>query len=236
MSLNLPTPTRNAEAIAQVATGVGAALAAIWFPPAALAPSIIDRLIKRWVRKPERMLVEAVKAGGIENLNDEQVVQFVPMAYAFFEAAKRGEYERNLRILAAFITDELKQPVVDAGSVTRVTRRLEAISETELRVLVLAHDVFERGRQMEVAKVPGALSYIEAASLATDPANRANLSAWAIKIALSELESRGFLVADGATRWGKVGEHYHATAAMNEIMARAADVMTLQTDPVGDQN
>ena len=49
-----------------------------------------------------RLRPTASRNGNVRDLSHEQIVPFMPMAYKFFEAAKEGEYEHNLRILAAF--------------------------------------------------------------------------------------------------------------------------------------
>src|SRR5204863_4306051 len=99
MGKNLPAVTKNSGQTAMLATGIGTALAALWFPPAALAQPVINLLIERYTKRPEKILLERIRAGDTEILNEEQIVEFVPMAYRLYEAAKEGEYEHNLKLL-----------------------------------------------------------------------------------------------------------------------------------------
>ena len=116
MGENLPAVTKNAGQTATLATGIGTALAAIWFPPAALAQPVINLLIEKYTKRPERILLERIKAGDIEALNEEQVIEFVPMAYRLYEATKEGEYVHNLRILREYIVNDLKQSKPEASN------------------------------------------------------------------------------------------------------------------------
>jgi hypothetical protein len=47
---------------------------------------------------------------------------------------KAGEYEHNLRILAQYLTGELKQEEPEAAHFARMVRRVERVSRTDLKV------------------------------------------------------------------------------------------------------
>jgi hypothetical protein len=59
------------------------------------------------------------------------------MAYKFFEAAKEGEYEHNLRVLAEFLKNEMQSDTPDVSGFARMARRIEGLTHTELKVIVL---------------------------------------------------------------------------------------------------
>lgn len=143
MMFDLPATTKHAESVAKLATGVGSALAAIWFPPAALAQPIIDRLIERYIKKPEEILIQAVRENGINILSDSQFEHFVPMAYRFFEAAKQGDYEHNLKLLGEFISSELKEERPEAARLLQVADCLSGMTEKELRIFAWVHKFIE---------------------------------------------------------------------------------------------
>jgi hypothetical protein len=86
-----------------------------------------------------------------DELSVEQVGEYVPMTYRFFEAVKEGEYEHNLRILAAFMAKELKQDIPDAPNFARTARRLEGITRRELALIALVDPRMAEFRKPEAA-------------------------------------------------------------------------------------
>ena len=87
MKPQLPAPTEGAADVAKLATGVGSAIASIWFPGAAFAGPVLNFAIDKFVERPKRMLMEALKEGDVTLLTDEKRAEFIPMAYRFMEAA-----------------------------------------------------------------------------------------------------------------------------------------------------
>ena len=135
---NLPSPVENAGMVAKLVTGVATAFTAVWYPEAGILGAILPIVIDHYVERPKQLLLRMLKEGQIQDLSAEQLAPLVPMTYKFFEAAKEGEYARNLRILAAYLTGELKQKLPDAaGNFSRMVRRVEGLSETDLKVMVL---------------------------------------------------------------------------------------------------
>lgn len=125
----LPKPTEHGETISKWVPKIALAAASIWFPGAAFAGLMLELLQERYVKKYQELLLEELRKGKVQDLSDEQLVQLVPMAYKFFEAAKEGEYERNLRILAAFLRGELEQDSPDASNFARMARRVEGLAD-----------------------------------------------------------------------------------------------------------
>ena len=141
MALNLPAPMAGAADVAKLTSGVAAAFSAYWFPEtafaAALAAPALSFAIDKFVERPKRILMEALKEGNIGLLTDERAAEFIPMAYRFMEAAKEGEYEHNLRIIGAYISQELQTDAPEASNVARLARKIEGLSKTEIRVIAL---------------------------------------------------------------------------------------------------
>src|SRR2546425_8185219 len=103
------------------------------FRPASFAAAVYPLVYERFIEGPQRILLDALRRGNVQNLSAKQLVPFIPMGYKFFEAGKEGEYERNLRILAAFLAGELKQDTPDASNFARMVRRVENLSLTDLK-------------------------------------------------------------------------------------------------------
>ncbi len=90
----LPAPVENAADIAKLTTGIAAVFAARWFPvTTGIAATAISLAIEPFVRRPQRLLLEELREGNVQNLSNTQLTAFVPMGYKFYEAAKEGEYE-----------------------------------------------------------------------------------------------------------------------------------------------
>ena len=223
---NLPKPTEGAENVARLATGIATAFAALAFPPAALVGPLLDFAISRFIERPTQILLDELKSGNIQILTAEQAVQFMPMTYKFLEAAKEAEYEHNLKILAAYIANELKEEVPDAPAFARMARRLEGLTQTELKVIALI-DLWLSTMSQASTDTPteGSRPYVSATGLAKFPNNTDGLNRFDLQEALTELASRGLLKPDGATRTGKAEEYYFASQAFVDLIAHAKDTI-----------
>ena len=131
---------------------------------------------------------------------------------------KEGEYEHNLRILAALLRGELEQEAPDAANFARMGRRVEGMSLTDLKVIAMIDEILSRyeGEQRNRA-------FVSASRLEKSDQNKHNLSKKQIQEALVDLVGRGFLIADGATRTDKSEEYYFGSTALSELMDRARE-------------
>jgi hypothetical protein len=219
---NLPAPTDNASQTASLVTGIGTALAAIWFPAAALAQPVISLLIERYTKRPEKILLDRIREGDLEMLSEDQLYQFVPTAYRFYEASKAAEYERNLKIFGEFIVNELKQPQPSAGNFLKMARQLEGISEEELCVLALSEAAM---KEIDSASPKSGYmvgqAFVAASTLAERDDGSHRLSRDQIAGALHDLASRGLLTPDGASRLDKAEEYYMRSFSLRELLSKA---------------
>ncbi len=138
----LPQPTKNAKAIYDVITSV----LAIAPPVAALKP-FFDAYLNKQMRQAQDVLVQAVRERGIVALNDEQFEFYVPAVYRFLEQVRVGEYEHNLKVLAALITQRLTdadRKNLDVGAVARAAKRLDMMSFGELETLAVSKIAWDR--------------------------------------------------------------------------------------------
>lgn len=220
----LPTPTENAVDVAKLVTGVTAAVAGIWFPPAAIAAAVLPIVIDRYVNLPREILLKELQQGNVRDLSAEQLAPFVPMAYKFLEAAKEGEYEHNLEMLAAYLAGEMKQEIPDAASFSRMVRRVEGLSNVDLQVMALIDASLSSSSTITIAtdEPPHAeRPYVSASFLKESPHNTHRLTRRVIAESLADLAARGFLLADAATRADKAEEYYYGTGNLEHLMDRA---------------
>jgi len=121
---NLPVK-KGVTDLAKLTVGIGGAVAGTVFPGAGAIGPMLNFAIEKWIKGPEKLLLAELKSGNVEILNDEKAATFIPMAYRFFEAAKEGEYEHNLKLLAEFIKNELHLDTPDPSGFARMARRIE---------------------------------------------------------------------------------------------------------------
>lgn len=222
----LPVPLKGSGDIAKLTTGIFTAAIAVWFPPAAMAAPLMNYLIDRCIQPAQKILLDKISSGNIEVLSEQQLAEYVPMAYRFFEAAKEGEYQHNLEILASYITNELKQDLPDAANFSRMARRLESLSKTELQVIALINSssaVIARGDTRGSMQAPR--PFVSASILVNDQNNKNNIDRFQLQESLSELASRGLLIPDGASRWSKAEEQYYVSKAFLDLVNRAKEAI-----------
>jgi hypothetical protein len=218
--------------IAKLTIGIGSSIANIFYPGAGLAGPALNFAIDRYVKRPQKLLVEEMHAQQVTELSEEKLIDFVPMAYRYFEAAKEGEYEHNLRVLASYIANELKQDLPDAPTVARMARRLEGLTKTELKVIALINSSLTSSTRQELQSRP----FVSAHSLANDRNNKDKLDTELLEEALTEIASRGLLIPDGASRLNKGEEYYFASRALGELIERAKETIDRINAEPGDNS
>lgn len=250
----LPATTAGAGDIARLTTGVAAAFASIFFPPAALAGPALDFAIKKFVDRPKKLLLEELKAGNVETLTDEAAAEFVPMAYRFLEAAKEGEYEHNLKVIGAYIAGELQQDEPEASNVARMARRIEGLSKRELRTIALVatcHHPPKGGIGFSLTgaansedfddvigafwvsadKLAGVAKGLSKGGWVSSADSQSNEVEWelqdrsALVETLAELAGRGLLVPNLRTFMDKHEEYYHLTASFDDLIKKASEAI-----------
>jgi hypothetical protein len=229
----LPMPADHADAISMVPTIV-TAFASIWFPPAGFVAAVLPMIQEQFLKRPQKLLMEALARGEIRDLSSEHFVQFVPMAYRFLEAAKQGEYEHTLRVLVEYLTGELKQEEPEAAGFARMARRVEGLSRNDLKVIALVHADFSNIENLTtVTEKEGARPFVAAETLTKSSNNKHGLTKTEITEALTEFSSRGFLIADGGSRVGKSEQYYFASQNLRDLMDRARNsVNSVDVDDV----
>jgi hypothetical protein len=212
--------------LVKLTIGVGSSFANLVFPGAGMAGPFLNFAIDRYVKRPQKLLVDEIRAQEITEPSEEMMVRFVPMAYRYFEAAKEGEYEHNLRVLASYIAKELKQEAPDPPRVARMARRLEGLTKIELKVIALINSsMTSPTKKLLPSSTEPERPYVSAYVLEHDPNNEDNFDRWQLAEALTELASRGLLIPDGAARLDKGEEYYFASQAFIELVDRARETI-----------
>ena len=222
---NLPATTRHGAAVARLSVPAGLAFVAAMFPQTATAVGMATpfamALNERLIGRPTRMLEAALRRGEVVDLSGEQAESFVPMAYRFFVSARQGEYERNLKLLAAFLTEELKADACQPGTFLDMARRLEGLTITSLRAVAL---IGEWKRQCEAQGRTEPRNSITAAQLSNFKQFRSHLNQHEAIDALSDLQGRGFLYPGSSAFFGGTEQHFSTTQPLLLLISRALDV------------
>jgi hypothetical protein len=116
------------------------------------------------------------------------------------------------------------QEVPDAASFSRMVRRVEGLSQVDLKVMTLieasltsiVRSSTDQGSDRE-------RPFVAASSLSGSPANKWALTRFEIQESLVDLAARGFLVPDGGTRLSKGEEYYFASRSFLDLMGRVRD-------------
>jgi hypothetical protein len=223
---NLPSTKKGATEVAKLTTGIAATIAGIVFPGASVLGPIASYAIDKYIKRPTEILIKELKSGNIEVLADEKAAAFIPMAYKFFEAAKEGEYEHNLRVLAELLKNEMQTDAPDTSGFARMSRRIEGLTHNELKVIVLINASLSAiTRASTDAPTQTERPFVSAHSLANDPSNREKFDHFMLQEALSDLAGRGLLTVEGTTRFNKSEEYYFASSSFMELIEKAKNAL-----------
>jgi hypothetical protein len=219
---DLPSPTKGAADVAKLTIGIAGAIAGIFLPGAGAIGPIANFAIEKLIKRPEKLLLSELRSGKIEILTEERAATFIPMAYRFFEAAKQGEYEHILKLLAEFLKSELQMEEPNPSNFARMAKRVEGLSLTELKVIALINaSLSEPTRSATKGPPPINRPFVSARQLANDPNNREGFDHLLLQEALTELASRALLIGEGASRFDKAEEYYFASTSFGELIEKA---------------
>ena len=220
----LPATKEGAADVAKLATGVAAAVAGIFFPLSGALGPIAAFAIDKFVKRPEKILIDEMRRGNFDALSEENAAAFVPMAYRFFEAAKEGEYEHVLRVLAELLKNEMQSEAPDASAFARMSRRVQGLTRDELKVIALIHaSLTTMAFAATGEQSRGDRPYVSAHTLAIDPSNKEEFDHFTLQESLSDLAGRGLLVVDGSSSFNKSGEYYFASSSFQALIEKAND-------------
>jgi hypothetical protein len=186
--------------------------------PGATVQLALQRAKESYINNATEILISEIESGKIDLLTEKQFCVLVPSAYQFYEAARRGEYAHNLKILAAILSGEVAKEEGDANKVGQMSRRLQNMSIEEMRVLAVCADAFNRARQ--APDFDGYHLFIDTRAVTSEFSEEFMAPATKINSHLSELCSRGFLFIGGNPRTIG-GTYFYKTEAFDAVVAEA---------------
>lgn len=212
-----PQPNNNAADVYEICAAIMSTL----LPPLAALKAGADILIRKRMEEGQRLLIAEIGQMGTGKLADEKWDFYVPAAYRFFEQARLGEYEHNLRVLAKLISGDLnaQECDVDIGKIGRAARKLEMLPKKHLVALSRCKRAFEIHAATE--RFDGYWMCINACELHTS-LTEVGVNAEVIECQewLHELAVRGILTSGG--RPSSVGGiFYFKNAIFEEIISSA---------------
>lgn len=216
-------PTENATDVYEVTM----ALAQSLIPPLSVLKPFIDMQIRKRLEAGQQLLLAEIKSRGLAVTSEEGYAYYVPMAYRFFEQVRLGEYEHNLRVLAALIAGQMERPDADMGAVGRAARKLEMLPLPALFALSRSERAFEiyaatdRDEYRRSLEWPHSIDEHNLVASYNEVGH--DLSVWEAQELLFELASRGIMTI-GARPAEIGGQTYYRNSAYNEIVAAARDV------------
>jgi hypothetical protein len=223
----LPAAKEGSADVAKLTIGIAAAVAGVFFPWAGALGPIAAFAIDKYVKGPEKILVDELRRGNFDALTEENAAAFIPMAYKFFEAAKEGEYEHILRVLAELLKNEMRSETPDVSAFARMSRRVQGLTRDELKVVVLINaSLTTISMAATDAPTQGDRPYVSAHSLSIDSSNKEHFDRFALKEILSDLAGRGLLVVDGMTRFDKTDEYYFTSSSFEALIEKARDSLS----------
>lgn len=214
---SVPQPKKNAVEVVEITMAIVGAVV----PPIAVIKPWIDAHQKSKAEHAQKILISEIEEHGISMINDDQYEFYVPAVYRFLEQVRLGEYEHNLRVLAALIAQGLadKPDRPDVGVIGRAARKLELISNGELETLAASKVAWDR--MLEIGPTLASEYYIAHKGI-LDAHERMGLPASLEDLAdrLHELNVRGLL------RYEPPAGHFHGgfsfTSAGREIIDAVA--------------
>lgn len=231
VSLELPATTRHGAIVARIAVPSGLALVAAMLPQFAtaigLATPAVMVVTEGLISRPSRILEDFLRRGNVVDLSCQDLESFVPMAYRFFISAQQGEYEHNLKLLAAFLTTELQSPSCTPGSFLDMAKRVEGLNVLSLRAIALIGMEAKRLEEMGRASTGGIAITVEV--LSDRARSKAPLNSREAVDALADLAGRGFLYPRSVTTYGGSHQLFTVTFPLEKLLSRALEIAKAET-------
>lgn len=206
----------GAKAVALTGSAIVSDILGLFLPGGSTLHQAVSTLVERRLRQSEEILMDAVSAGNIDMLKDEQLEFVVPTAFRFYQSARDGEAKHNLRILAEILAGRIKSGRLETADFLRVSRQIEGLAVSDLATLVAVSEVDKahrgrsrgetdtRDKELIERLVP---AYFE---------NERELGS-----SLALLAGRGLIVPDQQTTLDASLQAYLASASAEEIIAMA---------------
>jgi hypothetical protein len=214
----LPALVKGGDRIATTTTTVVGAMVDAFVPGAGTVFSqLCGHLIQKRMEDASQLLIEELRMGKVENLAAEKYTCFVPMGYQFFDAARRGESVKKLRLLARFLAGSLADSDPSPDEFIRISAKIEMLSNKDIEVMSSIYLIHNEGKFKEAkSSSRKGLMYFEVDQI--DSWNWVDASS-----SISALVAAGLIVPDGQIIWGKSGEFYYLTTDFVRICKFAVE-------------
>ena len=230
----LPAITKDGATVTRIAVPAGLAFVAAMFPDFAgamgLAGPFLAEVLKRKEEKASLLLEEALRRGDVVDLSANDLEAFVPMAYRFVEAARQGEYDRNLRLLGAFLTAELKAETCQSGSFLDMAKRVEGLSVLSLRAVATIGLLRQNAEAQGRCRQDG-FGFTASKFKNLDQADSSGIPETRATDALADLSGRGFLYASSLSGYGGSEQHFSVTQPLDALLSSAFEVAREEAHP-----
>ncbi|MDI4640100.1 hypothetical protein K9U39_03910 [Rhodoblastus acidophilus] len=199
------------------------AVAATIFPQAALLAGLSQAALTfafdKYARRAQEVIEAETARLNLASLSVEQQAAFVPMVVRYFEAARQGEYEHTLEVLAAFIAGEMKKDEPKPGHVARMARRIEGLSKRDLKVIALMNDLANRPPP-NPPPIPskGGISVMDVLTSFSEAGEMGFAAVWE---SLSELSNRSLLLMTHVSGYGVSEGVFVTTEAFRDLIENA---------------
>jgi|GEM_PF-6343239 len=134
--IDLPKPTKGAHSKGEAAVSVVSAVIDSFLPVVGTAiGTLFKELIRARLEKAQDILIDTLRSGRIEILNDKDLEEFIPIAYRFVEAARRGERLNIIRSYAKIIQVDIEASRLRSDDFLSVASAMEGLDDQALAVL-----------------------------------------------------------------------------------------------------
>ncbi len=176
-------------------------------------------IIDKSARRAQEILEAESASLDLASLSDEQQAAFAQMAFRYFEAARQGEYEHTLEVLAAFIAGEMKKEEPKPGDVGRMARRIEGLSKRDLKIIALMNDLSNRPPP-NPPPYPSkdGISVMDVFNTFSEAKEMGIPGVWE---SLSELSSRSLLLMTHVSGYGTSQDLFLTTEAFRDLIENA---------------
>lgn len=134
--IDLPRPTKGAHQKGEATVSVVSAVIDTLLPIAGTAVgSLFKDLIRKRLEAAQAVLVEELRSGHIEIIDNKDLDEFIPIAYRFVEAARRGERLNIIRSYAKLIRVDIADSRLKSDEFLGIASAMEGLDEKALMVL-----------------------------------------------------------------------------------------------------
>ncbi|WP_327211557.1 hypothetical protein [Rhizobium ruizarguesonis] len=200
------------------ATILSDGLALFSIPGTSLLSKAIETYADKKLREAQDLLFQQVAEGNIRLLQDPNYENLIPNVLGYFEAAQRGEFNHNLKLLARLLIDKSELANTDAGLINRSARRLNSMSLEDLMLLARLKEIFD-SKEAE-GKHGGHYIFVEDRDIVEVLGREHTAPETKINSQLMDFASRGLLFLGGDPETIG-GINFYRTEAFAEIISAA---------------